>query len=139
MRGRGGRGAATGTGRHPWTTDDRGQISVELLGLAPLILVVLVLVWQVVLVGYTYALAANSADKGARAGTATETGGAGACAAAAEKDLPGAWADSATIGCGAEGGLWKATVGLKVPVLFPGAGNFPWTVTGTAGVAEEGS
>ncbi|MEV5599131.1 TadE/TadG family type IV pilus assembly protein [Streptomyces sp. NPDC052496] len=123
--------------RRPRPGDDRGQISVELLGLAPLILVVLVLLWQFVLVGYTYALAANAADKGARAGTATETGGAGACAAAAKKDLPGAWQGGATIACGAEGGLWKAKVGLKVPVLFPGAGNFPWTVTGTAGVAEE--
>ncbi|MFD7667002.1 TadE/TadG family type IV pilus assembly protein [Streptomyces sp. NPDC059788] len=119
--------------------DDRGQVSVELLGLAPLILVTLVLVWQFVLVGYTYALAANSADKGARAGTATETGGAGACAAAAKKDLPGAWAGSAAIACAPEGGLWRATVGLKVPVLFPGAGNFPWHVTGTAGAAEEKS
>ncbi|OKI09764.1 septum formation initiator [Streptomyces sp. CB02923] len=125
--------------RRPPLGDDRGQVSVEFLGLTPLILAVLVLLWQFVLVGYTYTLAAHSADKGARAGTATETGGAGACAAAAKEDLPGAWAGSATVGCGAEGGLWKATVGLKVPVLFPGAGTFPWTVTGTAGAAEEGS
>ncbi|WP_030671866.1 TadE/TadG family type IV pilus assembly protein [Streptomyces rimosus] len=117
--------------------DDRGQISVELLGLTPLILIALVLVWQFVLVGYTYTLAANAADKGARAGTATRTGGAGACTAAAKKDLPGAWQGGAEIACGAQGGLWTARVGLKVPVLFPGAGNFPWTVTGSAGAAEE--
>ncbi|MFK8848815.1 TadE/TadG family type IV pilus assembly protein [Streptomyces sp. Ac-502] len=117
--------------------DDRGQVSVELLGLAPLILAVLVLLWQFVLVGYTFTLAANSADKGARAGTATETGGPDACEAAARKDLPGAWAGGAEISCAPEGGLWKARVGLQVPLLFPGAVNFPWRVVGTAGAAEE--
>ncbi|MFH9421389.1 TadE/TadG family type IV pilus assembly protein [Streptomyces sp. NPDC017529] len=130
MRGRAGR---------PGPADDRGQVSVELLGLAPLILATLVLVWQFVLVGYTYTLAAHSADKGARAGTAAETDGPGACMAAAKEDLPGAWQGGAEISCGAEGGLWKARVGLRVPVLFPGAGDFPWTVKGTAGAAEEGS
>ncbi|MEU7255317.1 TadE family protein [Streptomyces rimosus] len=118
--------------------DDRGQVSVELLGLTPLILVALAVVWQFVLIGYTYALAANAADKGARAGTATRTGGAGACAAAAKKDLPGAWQGGADITCGAQGGLFTARIGLKVPVLFPGVADFPWgTVTGSAGAAEE--
>lgn len=125
--------------RRPRLGDDRGQVSVELLGLAPLILAVLALLWQFVLVGYTFTLAANSADKGARAGTATETGGSAACEAAARKDLPGAWEGGAEISCAPEGGLWKARVALQVPVLFPGAVNFPWRVVGTAGAAEEGT
>ncbi|TGA92662.1 pilus assembly protein [Streptomyces palmae] len=116
---------------------DRGQVTVEFLGVIPLILVVLIVVWQCVLAGYTYSLAGNAADEGARAGAAAETGGAAACADAAREDLPSAWQDSVSTECREEGGLFKATVRVKVPVLFPGAADFPWTVTGTAGAAKE--
>ncbi|MFK0291568.1 TadE family protein [Streptomyces sp. NPDC090442] len=116
---------------------DRGQVTVEFLGLLPLILGVLVLLWQCALVGYTYVLAAHAADRGARAATATEAGGPGACTTAVTRQLPRAWHDGASTACTTEAGLWKATVHLRVPVLFPGAGAFPWTVTGTAGAAEE--
>ncbi|WP_431774573.1 AAA family ATPase [Streptomyces cucumeris] len=116
---------------------DRGQVTVEFLGVLPLALIVLAVIWQFVLVGYTYSLAGNSADKGARAGAA-DGGGAAACRAAAEKDLPGAWRGSSSISCGAGAdGLFTSTVSLKVPVLFPGAADFPWTVTGTAGATDE--
>ncbi|WP_246103305.1 TadE family protein [Streptomyces piniterrae] len=125
--------------RRPLGGSDRGQVSVEFLGMLPLIALVLILVWQFVLVGYTYSLAGNSADRGARAATATQGGGPGACRSAAEDDLPDSWRGGASTACHTEAGLWKATVRLKVPVLFPGAGDFPWTVTGTAGAAEEDS
>ncbi|UNO43863.1 pilus assembly protein [Streptomyces sp. MST-110588] len=117
---------------------DRGQVSVEFLGIAPLILIVLALLWQFVLIGYTYSLAGHAADRGARSGTATETGGEAACQAAAMKDLPDAWSAGADIECAPAGDLWKARVGLAVPVLFPGAANFPWRVIGTAGAVKEG-
>ncbi|GGU77865.1 septum formation initiator [Streptomyces albospinus] len=123
--------------RRPVGGSDRGQVSVEFLGVLPLILLVLVLLWQFALVGYTYSLAADSADRGARAATAIEGGGTGACRAAAERELPRAWHDGAETDCRTEAGLWKATVRIKVPALFPGAGQFPWTVTGTAGAAKE--
>ncbi|MGX7757835.1 TadE family protein [Streptomyces angustmyceticus] len=123
--------------RRPLGGDDRGQVAVEFMGMLPLILVVLALLWQLVLVGYAYALAAHSADRGARAGTATEGGGAGACHSAAEDELPGSWRGGATIDCGDGGDVWKATVHIDVPVLFPGAGSFPWKVRGSAGAAKE--
>ncbi|KIZ14350.1 TadE family protein [Streptomyces natalensis] len=123
--------------RRPLGGSDRGQVSVEFLGLLPLIALVLILLWQFVLTGYTYALAANSADRGARAATALDTGGPGACHAAALRDLPGAWRRGTTTDCHTEAGLWKATVRIKVPVLFPGAASFPWTVSGSAGAAKE--
>ncbi|MFF7699871.1 TadE/TadG family type IV pilus assembly protein [Streptomyces lydicus] len=123
--------------RRPLGGDDRGQVSVEFMGLLPLILLVLVLLWQCVLVGYTYSLAAHAADRGARAATATEGGGEGACRSAAEEQLPSAWRAGATTSCVPDAGLWKATVDLGVPVLFPGAGAFPGKVTGTAGAAKE--
>lgn len=123
--------------RRPLGGDDRGQVSVEFLGMLPLILLVLALLWELVLVGYAYTLAAHSADRGARAGTATEGGGAGACIAAAEHELPSSWRGGASISCGATAGVWKATVHLEVPVLFPGAGSFPWPAEGSAGAAQE--
>ncbi|MGW3571125.1 AAA family ATPase [Streptomyces sp. NPDC000941] len=116
---------------------DRGQVAVEFLGVLPLVLVVLAVIWQFVLLGYTYSLAGNSADKAARAGAAVG-GDAGACQAAALKDLPSAWQESAEITCGqGADGIWKATVKVHVPVLFPGAADFPWPVTGTAGAVDE--
>ncbi|MEU4844957.1 TadE family protein [Streptomyces gilvosporeus] len=123
--------------RRPLGGSDRGQVSVEFLGLLPLIALVLILLWQFVLTGYTYSLAADSADRGARAATALDTGGPGACHAAALRDLPAAWRGGTTTDCHTEAGLWKATVRIKVPVLFPGAASFPWTVSGSAGAAKE--
>ncbi|MFH8365889.1 CpaE family protein [Streptomyces sp. NPDC018031] len=115
---------------------DRGQVTVEFLGVLPLILAVLVVLWQCVLIGYTYSLAGNAADQGARAAAATG-GGAAACREAAREDLPSAWREHADTDCREQGGLWKATVRVKVPAVFPGAVDFPWTVTGTAGAAKE--
>jgi pilus assembly protein CpaE len=113
---------------------DRGQVTVEFIGVLPLALIVLAVIWQLVLVGYTYSLAGNAADKGARAGAA---GGAAACQSAAQDDIPGSW--SAEIDCpgAGDGALYRTTVKLNVPVLFPGAADFPWTVTGSAGAADE--
>ncbi|KAF4406075.1 MULTISPECIES: AAA family ATPase [Streptomyces] len=115
---------------------DSGQAAVEFLGMVPLLLVVLALCWQCALLGYTYSLAGNSADEAARAATAAAS--SGACRPAAEKNLPGAWREGASISCSRDGGLWRARVALKVPVLFPGSVDFPVTVTGEAGAAEEG-
>ncbi|MEU6327476.1 TadE/TadG family type IV pilus assembly protein [Streptomyces sp. NPDC047049] len=123
--------------RRPLGGNDRGQVAVEFLGMLPLILLVLALLWQLVLVGYAFSLAAHSADRGARAGTATEGGGAGACQAAAEHELPGSWRGGAGISCRPEAGVWKARVQIRVPVLFPGAGSFPWSAKGSAGAAKE--
>jgi len=113
---------------------DRGQVTVEFIGVLPLALIVLAVIWQLVLVGYTYSLAGNAADKGARAGAA---GGAAACQAAAQEDIPGSW--SADIDCpgAGDGAVYRSTVKLTVPILFPGAADFPWTVTGSAGAADE--
>ncbi|MER0482365.1 TadE/TadG family type IV pilus assembly protein [Streptomyces sp. Edi2] len=123
--------------RRPLGGNDRGQVAVEFMGMLPLILLVLALLWQLVLVGYAFSLAAHAADRGARAGTATEGGGAGACHAAAEEDLPSSWRGGAGISCHPEAGVWKATVHIEVPVLFPGTGSFPWPVQGSAGAAKE--
>ncbi|MEU8759784.1 TadE/TadG family type IV pilus assembly protein [Streptomyces sp. NPDC048659] len=124
-------GRAADTGRAG--RDDRGQVAVEFVGMLPLILLTLVLLWQCVLIGYTFTLAGNAADEGARAGAVD-----GDCAAAAKRHLDGAWAAGARPDCGRDGGLYRATVRLRVPVLFPGAGSFPFDVTGDAAAVWEG-
>ncbi|MFF5401709.1 TadE/TadG family type IV pilus assembly protein [Streptomyces misionensis] len=117
---------------------DEGQVSIEFLGMTPLILLTLVLMWQAVLVGYTFTLAGNAADEAVRAGTAAAPGGAreAACSAAGRKDLPAAWRGNAAVRCGGSGFV-TADVSLRVPVLFPGLASFPFTVHGHAGAVEE--
>lgn len=116
---------------------DEGQVSIEFLGMTPLILLTLVLMWQCVLAGYTYTLAGNAADEAVRAGTAVPPGQRqGACEQAGLKDLSGAWRGDATVTCGGTGFV-TADVTLKVPVLFPGTVAFPFTVHGHAGAVEE--
>ncbi|MDT0452463.1 P-loop NTPase [Streptomyces hesseae] len=111
---------------------DRGQVAVEFVGILPLILVALAVVWQCVLVGYSYSLAGHAADKGARAGAVGRD-----CAAAARADMPKSWHTEPSCGPGPAAGVYSASVRVKVPVLFPGAADWPWTVESTAGVARE--
>ncbi|MFF8591144.1 TadE/TadG family type IV pilus assembly protein [Streptomyces sp. NPDC015220] len=117
---------------------DGGQVAIEFLGMAPTILVTLVLLWQCVLLGYTYTLAGNAADEAVRAGTAATGDFQGACRQAGLKDLPSAWQDDAAITCGGKGsGYITADVRLKVPVLLPGLIGFPVPVGASAGAVEE--
>ncbi|MFJ5261156.1 pilus assembly protein [Streptomyces sp. NPDC088387] len=104
--------------------------------MTPLILITLVVLWQCVLVGYTFTLAGNAADEAVRAGTAAAPGERqGACEQAGLDKLPGAWEGGANVTCGGSG-IVTAVVTLEVPVLFPGSvGSFE--VTGRAGAVEE--
>ncbi|QEU92127.1 septum formation initiator [Streptomyces kanamyceticus] len=118
---------------------DRGAVTLEFAGMFPLLLVVMTLLWQCALYGYSYSLAGNAADEAARAATAAYAmgdGGGAACATAAKKHLPGAWQD-ASISCTDGGPVWKAEVSVEVPVFFPGI-DAGWTVKGKAGAAKEG-
>ncbi|MFF4351624.1 CpaE family protein [Streptomyces sp. NPDC001530] len=118
---------------------DRGAVTLEFAGMFPLLLVVMTILWQCVLYGYSYSLAGNAADEAARAATAAYAvhgDVAGACAAAGSKHLPGAWS-GAQISCGAAGSVMKATVKVDVPLFFPGF-DAGWHVDGDAGAALEG-
>ncbi|MEU4800276.1 AAA family ATPase [Streptomyces sp. NPDC023327] len=118
---------------------DRGAVTLEFAGMFPLLLVVMTILWQCALYGYTYSLAGNAADEAARAATAAHAAGEGeaaACSAAGQEHLPGAWQDAA-ITCTDEGTVWKARVSVDVPVFFPGF-DAGWRVDGEAGAAKEG-
>ncbi|MFF9866222.1 TadE family protein [Streptomyces sp. NPDC013953] len=112
--------------------DDRGQTVIEFTGTLPLILVTLALLWQAALVGYTFSLAGNAADKGVRAGT---VGGQAACQAAAGEDMPGAWA--ADYDCREEGDTFRTTANVQVPLLFPGGFDLPISIPGEAAAPLE--
>ncbi|MFJ9583131.1 AAA family ATPase [Streptomyces acidicola] len=118
---------------------DRGSVTLEFAGMFPLLLVVMAILWQCVLYGYTYSLAGNAADEAARAATAAaavQGDVPGACQDAGSKNLPGAWS-GASIECGSDGTVMTATVIAPVPVFFPGF-DTGWEVTGEAGAALEG-
>ncbi|MFE7773989.1 TadE/TadG family type IV pilus assembly protein [Streptomyces sp. NPDC057445] len=121
---------------------DRGQTAIEFVGVTPLIILLLIALWQCALIGYTFSLAGNAADVAARAGSGAdrwETTQRAACTKAAKEDLPEPWAESADIECGtpSQPGLYPAKVTLKVPVLVPGVLNFPMDVAGEAASVKE--
>ncbi|MFE9704456.1 pilus assembly protein [Streptomyces sp. NPDC005930] len=106
--------------------------------MTPVIVATLVVLWQLVLVGYTYTLAGNAADEAVRAATAAERGARdAACREAGLDKLPGSWEGGAEVGCGGAGGYVTADVRIEVPVLFPGTLSVPFTVHGHAGAVEE--
>ncbi|MFH9061857.1 pilus assembly protein [Streptomyces coeruleorubidus] len=125
--------------RTPLARDrDRGQVTIEFLGMTPTIIVTLVVLWQLVLVGYTFTLAGNAADEAVRAATAAEYGPDGKCQQAGLDKLSDAWRTGAEVSCGGYGsGYITSDVKLQVPVLFPGTIAFPFTVKGHAGAVEE--
>ncbi|MER5533628.1 AAA family ATPase [Streptomyces mirabilis] len=119
---------------------DRGAVTLEFAGMFPILLVVMTILWQCVLYGYSYSLAGNAADEAARAATAAYAVNGdvpGACQTAGSKHLPGAW-NGAEIRCGAAGSVMKATVKVDVPLFFPGF-DAGWHVEGNAGAALEGN
>ena len=118
---------------------DRGAVTLEFAGMFPLLLVVMTILWQCVLYGYSYSLAGNAADEAARAATAAYAVNGdsnGACEAAGSEHLPDAWS-GAEIGCAPDGALMTASVKVQVPLFFPGF-DVNWTVKGKAGAALEG-
>ncbi|MET7971942.1 AAA family ATPase [Streptomyces mirabilis] len=118
---------------------DRGAVTLEFAGMFPILLVVMTILWQCVLYGYSYSLAGNAADEAARAATAAYAVHGdvpGACQTAGSKHLPGAWS-GAEIRCDAAGSVMKATVKVDVPLFFPGF-DAGFKVKGNAGAALEG-
>ncbi|MFD7070878.1 TadE family protein [Streptomyces sp. NPDC059913] len=120
---------------------DRGQTAIEFLGVTPLIILLLVALWQCALIGYTFSLAGNSADQAAHKGAISQGWNRGqACREAAQEDLPPVWRKSMKrTSCENSGALYKATVRLKVPVLVPGVLNWPMTIEGNAASPVEAS
>ncbi|MEU4177680.1 TadE family protein [Streptomyces sp. NPDC026589] len=133
-----GTGTGTGTeGRKRGRDRDRGQTAIEFLGMTPFIILIMLVLWECALIGYTFSLAGNAADVGARKGSGAEYGARAACQQGAKKDLPDAWAENVVVTCRGGGSLYRATVKLKVPVLVPGLFDLDTEITGKAGSPRE--
>lgn len=112
---------------------DKGQVVLETLGMTPIILITLILVWQAVLAGYTFTLAGNAADQAARAAAVSKNDAD--ASAAATSDLPGAWRPGETTISRADGTV-SAKVTLTIPLLIPGIGDFTH-ISGHAKTVDE--
>jgi pilus assembly protein CpaE len=106
---------------------DEGQSSVEFVGLLPVLAIVVLGMWQLGLIGYTYLAAGHAAREGARALATGEEEGE-----QVREDLPGAWEG----GLRCEVGDDRVKVSLAVPVVLPGVDS-PWRISSSAGTTVE--
>lgn len=105
-----------------------GALSVELSGLAPLLALTVLLVWQLALIGYTFVLSGNAAQEGSRALAVGSD-----VRAAAEANLPPAWQDRLEV---EEGGSW-VEVRLGFPIVWPNWQTPPLVTSRMGTVIEE--
>lgn len=111
---------------------DAGQTSVEFLGIMPLILGVVVILWEAVVLGMALQTAAHGANEGARSAAV------GKSPEQVREDvrdrMTDAWAKRASIDY--EQGDPNVTVSLNIPVLLPSV-ELPWKMSSTATVVDE--
>jgi pilus assembly protein CpaE len=108
---------------------ERGQGSAEMMGLLPVLALVILALWQVGLLGYTYLLAGHAAREGSRelAVNTLDTPKEKPFRDAAKKDIPKAWLKDAKIEIDKDDPV-TVNVRLKVPIVLPGLAS-PWTVS----------
>ena len=109
---------------------ESGQVAVEVAGLTTLLLVVIALLWQAVLTGYTFVLAGHAAREGGREMAVSAT--AEEVERAVLEDLPGSWREGVKVAQGDH----DVKVSLSVPALVPGFGS-PWRISASAGSVVE--
>ncbi|MFF9351401.1 TadE family protein [Streptomyces sp. NPDC014734] len=118
---------------------DRGQTAIEFLGMTPLIILIVIVLWQCALIGFTFSLAGNAADQAAHQGAVTESIRRLECQDGAKKDMPKAWAKTMRTTCRmSSSGMYTAKVDLKVPILVPGVLNWSFPVEGNGAYPAEG-
>jgi pilus assembly protein CpaE len=98
---------------------ERGQVSVELLGMLPLLLIAALLVWQLLLAGYAVNSAENAARNASRAAALGQDG-----EDVAKDSLSFGLEKGAKIEVDGE----KATVRVRVPIVAPGVSSSELTV-----------
>jgi pilus assembly protein CpaE len=128
-------GAAESRGLLARLGGERGQTSVEFMGLFPILLVIVFGLWQIAITGYTYVVAGHAAREGARrlAVLPSDSGSSPPYREAAEQDLPKGWRPGADI---TKPTAVTVKVSLKVPVLIP-AFHSPLRITTTADTSVE--
>ncbi len=117
-------------------TGEQGSIAAEFVGLILPIGVVLLLVWQFILAGYTTVLANRAADDGARV-LALEGRDQDAIEAAAARTMHGHWLRNLEVR-ELEPGDREVAVQIPVPLLLPGLRS-PWRISTSTGAVIEGA
>jgi pilus assembly protein CpaE len=112
------------------TGEEGGQVAVEALGALPLALAGLLLLWQLVLVGWTYTQGLHAVREGARANAVHAT--AEQVEAIVRDELPPSMRGGLSVTADATG----VAADVPVPLLAPGWMT-PWTVTVEQGSAPE--
>jgi pilus assembly protein CpaE len=116
---------------------ERGQSSVEVMGLLPTLIVVVLALWQMGMVGYTYLLAGHAAREGARelATNPSDTGQVDrrGYVKMARQDLPGAWRTGSVV---RKQQAVTVKVTLKVPIVMPGLDG-PFAISSEAATSVE--
>jgi pilus assembly protein CpaE len=123
---RGGPGERSGRRRH--SRSDAGQATIEMVGVLPLIILVMLLLWQFLLVGFTWILTGNSADEAGRRLAVQDTDSG--VRAAALRAVPGGWRHDAAISISRPAGSVKVT--LHTPALIPGLADLPLSFSSTS-------
>lgn len=88
-----------------------GSVAVEAMGVIPVVLLVVALLWQLLLTGLTFVLAGHAAREGARALAVGEP-----VTRTVDDSLPAAWRAGRRVTTGPD---W-VEVDVRAPILFPG-------------------
>lgn len=105
---------ASGRSRRRRGRGDSGQASVEFLGVLPLILIALLIVWQFALLGLTWMFAGHAADTATRRLALGDTNAQ--VSAAGMHRIPAGWSGGSSVQV-VGGGV---TVRVATPILVPG-------------------
>lgn len=102
---------------------EAGSASIELLGALPIILLIIVLVWQMLLAGVTWIWTGQAAADAARAASIGQS--QSQVRAAVHDRLPSGMASSAHVAIERDSNV---VVSVGVPLVAPGIASLPWRV-----------
>ncbi len=116
----------------PSLRSSSGQVATETMGITVLLGIIVLLLWELALAGFTYVLGTHAAREAARELAVSELSDAELVDIAAA-DLPGGWLDSLEVSSTDD----RVSVTLAVPALAPGF-DTPMRLTAVAGTVPEG-
>jgi pilus assembly protein CpaE len=105
---------------------DSGQATIETVGILPIMIFVLLAFWQLGVVGMSLVWSGHAANAAARAVSVGADPDS-----AARQSVPGGL--DLTVSTGGD----RVTIGVRVPILAPGLGSFPGTITTSRTVVME--